>query len=177
MKTLNTIQTLSKIGRILSKIVSIFCIVGFAICITAFVPVFIMGKNVFTFGGITLKNIISDYRPYSVGSVCFALANGAILCAGEAVLAQFAAHYFDRELKDGTPFTLEGANELFRLGILAIAIPLVTRLTSEFAETILNAVYVGDVYPMFTATYSPALLGAAFIFASLLCRLGAENKC
>ena len=42
------------------------------------------------------------------------------ICAGEAVLAKFAEHYFKRELTDGTPFNLGGAKELMRLGILTI---------------------------------------------------------
>ena len=33
MKTLNIIQRLSRIGRILSKIIFIFCIIGFCGCI------------------------------------------------------------------------------------------------------------------------------------------------
>lgn len=61
-----------------------------------------------------------------------------ILCAGEAVLAKFAEHYFKRELVDGTPFDLGGAKELRRLGILAICIPIGTQMLAEIIYAVME---------------------------------------
>lgn len=66
------------------------------------------------------------------------MAAGMILCAGEAVLAKFAEHYFKRELADGTPFDLGGAKELMRLGILAICIPIGMQMIAEIVYAVME---------------------------------------
>lgn len=50
------------------------------------------------------------------------------------MLAKFAEIYFENELTAGTPFTHKGANELTRLGVLTISIPVVTTVTSNITE-------------------------------------------
>ena len=62
-----------------------------------------------------------------------------VVCAGEAVLAKFAEVYFQNELQAETPFTLAGAKELLRLGILTITIP----TGCAVAESIVEGVIVG----------------------------------
>ena len=69
-------------------------------------------------------------------AVAAALVGWLILCAGEAVLAKFAEAYFVHELKAGTPFTLAGAKELLRLGVLAIALPAGSHLAANIAQEI-----------------------------------------
>ena len=118
-KTLHAIQVLSKIGKIFSKIVMICCIVGFGLCIAGLFGV-AAGGEILKLGGVTIKGIIGNTAGLSEGTLYAAMAVGMILCACEAVLAGFAAHYFGRELADGTPFTFGSAKELLRLGILAI---------------------------------------------------------
>ena len=123
MNTLKTIQTLSKIGRILSKIVYICCVVGFCVCIVGIISLGLRGE-VFKLGGVTIHSIIESHSHMSMPALYTAMAVGMVLCAAEAVLSKFAEHYFTNELADGTPFTLMGAKELMHLGILTIMIPL-----------------------------------------------------
>ena len=117
MKTLNIIQKLSKIGKVLCKIMFIFCIIGFCGCIVGIFSM-ALGAETLKFGGVTLESILNTEAEVTIGTVYAAMAAGMILCAGEAVLAKFAEHYFKRELADGTPFTFAGAKEMQRLGIL-----------------------------------------------------------
>lgn len=117
MKTLNIIQKLSKIGKVLSKIMFIFCIIGFCGCIVGIFSM-ALGAETLKFGGVTLESILNTEAEVTIGTVYAAMAAGMILCAGEAVLAKFAEHYFKRELADGTPFTFAGAKEMQRLGTL-----------------------------------------------------------
>lgn len=119
MKTLRTIQTLSKVGKILSTIVYIFCIIGFCSCIAGILCIAV-GEEAFNLNGKSLNDILMDASEMTLSTLYINMVVGAILCAGEAVLAKFARHYFKRELRDGTPFTLDGANEMKRLGILII---------------------------------------------------------
>ena len=101
------------------------------------------------------------------------MAAGMILCAGEAVLAKFAEHYFKRELADGTPFDLGGAKELMRLGILAICIPIVMQITAESIYALMEQTLQG-VAPFQLDHFSSVALGVMCIVMSLGCRYGAE---
>ena len=171
-KTLHAIQVLSKIGKIFSKIVMICCIVGFGLCIAGLFGV-AAGGEILKLGGVTIKGIIGNTAGLSEGTLYAAMAVGLVLCACEAVLAGFAAHYFGRELADGTPFTFGGAKELLRLGILAICIP----IGAEIAAAIVRAVISGfftDVTELSMDPVSSVSIGVMFILMSLLCRHGAE---
>ena len=94
MNTLKTVQVLSKTGKILSKIVFIFCIIGFCGCIAGILSM-ALGVQTLKIGGITLKGILQAENISEKG-VYAAMAAGMIFCAGEAVLAKFAEHYFRR---------------------------------------------------------------------------------
>ena len=95
------------------------------------------------------------------------------ICAGEAVLAKFAEHYFKRELTDGTPFNLGGAKELMRLGILTICIPLGTQIIAEIVYAVMEQTMQG-VTPLQLDNTGSVTLGIMFIVMSLICRYGAE---
>lgn len=173
MKTLRTIQTLSKVGKILSTIVYIFCIIGFCSCIAGILCIAV-GEEAFNLNGKSLNDILMDASEMTLSTLYINMVVGAILCAGEAVLAKFARHYFKRELRDGTPFTLDGANEMKRLGILIICIPLGTRFISEIVGEIMKTVMANGVVPDMAENGSIAL-GAVFILMALICRYGAEK--
>ena len=46
------------------------------------------------------------------------------------MIAKFAEHYFKGELLDGTPFNMERAKELTRLGIITIGVSIVTEVVA-----------------------------------------------
>ena len=83
-----------------------------------------LGGEVFKLGGVTIHSIIDSHSHMSMPALYTAMAVGIVLCAAEAVLSKFAELYFKNELADGTPFTMRGAKELMRLGVLTIMIPL-----------------------------------------------------
>lgn len=172
MKTLNTIQKLSKIGKVLSRIVFIFCIIGFCGGVVGILSM-ALGAPTLKIGGVTLESILSMEAGVTTGTAYAAMAAGMILCAGEAVLAKFAEHYFKRELADGTPFDLGGAKELMRLGILAICIPIGTQIIAEIVYAVMEQTLHG-VAPFQFDHSSSVALGVMFIVMSLGCRYGAE---
>ena len=78
------------------------------------------------------------------------------------------------ELKAGTPFTLSGANELLRLGILSIAIPVFTYMLSNIIYDSFKAAFI-DVQKIDGLNGEVSLsLGICLIIISLICRYGAE---
>jgi len=174
MNTLKTIQTLSKIGRILSKIVYICCVVGFCVCIVGIISLG-LGGEVFKLGGVTIHSIIESHSHMSMPALYTAMAVGIVLCAAEAVLSKFAEIYFKNELADGTPFTMRGAKELMRLGILTISIPLGMVIVCSIGVAIADN-FFPEIEELSLDGYSSVGLGVMMIVSSLLCRYGAETS-
>ena len=150
----------------------ICCIVGFGLCIAGLLGV-AAGGEILKLGGVTIKGIIGNTAGLSEGTLYAATAAGLVLCAGEAVLAGFAAHYFDRELADGTPFTFGGAKELLRLGILAICIPIGAEIVAAIVRSVISGFFSGAA-ELSLDPVSSVSIGVMFILMSLLCRHGAE---
>ena len=179
MKSLKTIQTLSKIGRVLSKIAFIMSLVGFCGCVAGLIGLGFGNISFIKIGGVTLRGLISENSGYSIKSINAALSGWMIVCAGEAVTAKFAEIYFKNELKAGTPFTLDGASELMRLGILTIAVPTGCTVVGSIAEGIIvgfaDIEKTASMNIHFDSSAS-IILGVMFIVISLICRYGADIK-
>ena len=179
MKTLNTIQKLAKIGRVLSQIAFVCAVVAFCGCVAGLLSATLGNGDVIRWGGVTLHGIIAHSERYDLKGISAALAGLLFICAGEAVLAKFAACYFKNEVKAGTPFTLSGAKELLHLGILTVAIPLGCALAANITEGILAGYMPVDrelLSGFLPDNEGSITLGIMFMLMSLLCRHGAEQK-
>ncbi len=174
MKSLKTIQTLSKIGRILSKIVFICCLVGIGSCVIGILGL-AAGAAAIELGGETLESLLRRKADVSVGSLYVTIAVGIIMLAGVAVQAKFAERYFHRELADGTPFHADGAKELRRLGIVCVVTPVACRLAAELTYEIMKRT-VSGVGHMRLNDLSSIGIGIAFLVFSLLCSYGASLR-
>ena len=179
MKSLNTIQKLSQIGKVLSKIAFIFSVIGFCGCIAGLLSLSFGNGNLIKIGGVTLHGLISEEYGYNIKSITAMLSGWMIVCAGEAVLAKFAEVYFKNELNAETPFTLAGAKELLRLGILTTAIPTGSAVVGSIVEGIVAGfmnVEKATAMDMYFDNEASIVLGIMFILGSLLCRYGAELR-
>lgn len=130
-------------------------------------------------GGVTLHGLISEKYGYNIKSITAALFGWLVVCAGEAVLAKFAEAYFTNELKAKTPFTLAGAKELLRLGILTLAIPTGCAVAGSIVEGILAGFMKVEKAAAMDKLFDQEAsigLGILFILAFLLCRHGAELR-
>ncbi len=174
MKTLQIIQKLSKIGKVLCKIVFILCIVGFCFCGVGIASL-ALGAETIKIGSITLESILETEAELSIGTLFAFMAAAMILCTGEAVLAKFAEHYFKGEIKDGTPFDMQRADELKQLGILTICIPIGTQIVAEIVYAALSHIW-DNVAPLQLENAGSVALGIMFIVMSLICRYGAERE-
>ena len=94
------------------------------------------------------------------------------------MLAKFAERYFRNELTAGTPFTLAGAGELRRLGMLSLVLPAGCAAAACLVEGIVAGFsggaqeIAGDLWQDGNAGIA---LGVMFLALSLLCRHGAEQ--
>lgn len=174
MNTLKTIQTLSKIGKIFSKIVCIFCLIGIGGCVVGMLAMGIAQESI-KLGGVTLHSILETQAGVSTGTVWAAMIVGIFLCIGEWVVAHMAHGYFDHELKAGTPFTMEGAKELLHLGISVIWIPLAAAIFGQIAQNIVDQ-FMENVAPVNLDGSDSVAMGVMLIVLSLFCKYGAEVK-
>lgn len=175
MKSLKSIQTLSKLGKILSKIAFIFSVIGFCGCIAGLVSLLFGNGSLLRIGGVTLHSLIPEDRGYNMKSISAALSGWMIVCAGEAVVAKFAEIYFKHELQAETPFTSSGAYELKRLGILTIAVSAGCAVLGTIVQELVVGFAGGEV--LMENTYdceSAVFIGIMFIIMSIFCRYGAE---
>lgn len=79
MKTLTTIQKISRLGKTLSKIAFVFSVIGFAGCLVGLFGIGLGGGTLIKIGGVTLHGwILNDYG-YSMGSIATALAAWVIV--------------------------------------------------------------------------------------------------
>lgn len=175
MKTLNIIQTLSKIGKILSKIAHIFCIVGAVGCAAGMASLPFADTGALKIGGVTIHGLIVNRAGIDLNSLYPLMAGVMIVCIGQAITAKFAQGYFEHELTAGTPFTLAVAKELLRLGIITICVPLGTQILAQIvSEIIAEIIHCGEGWK--TNGSDSVTLGVMFILMSLLCRYGAEVR-
>lgn len=177
MKSLQTIQKFSKIGKILSKMAFIFSVISFCGCIAGILSMSLGNGSLIKLGGVTLHKLISEEYGYNIKSITATLSGWLVVCAGEAVLAKFAEVYFQNELKAETPFTLAGAKKLLRLGILTIAVPTGCAVAGSIVEGIITGfmkVEKAAAMDMYFDNEASIVLGIMFILGSLLCRCGAE---
>ncbi len=175
MKTLKTIQTLAKIGKILSKIVFICSIVGLCLCGVGFLGLVIGGRDI-ELGSVTLHLLQTTGVNLTLGDVWVAIFVQAFECIGEMIVSKIALDYFKNELEQGTPFHMDGAKELQRLGIYTIWVPIAAAVVGEIALSIV--VLLGDHTTQIVHTSIDCdgniSLGIMFLVASLLCRYGAQ---
>lgn len=174
MNTLKNIQTLAKIGKVSSNIIFVCCIVGFCGCIAGIISLAV-GAEAFKLGGVTIHGMIENDAGMNLPTLYASMAVGLLFCAAEAVLSKFAEVYFRNELTDGDPFTLRGAKELLRLGILTIVIPLGTVIVCSIGVVIADNMYPG-IDKLSIGEFSSVGLGVMMIVLSLFCRYGAELK-
>lgn len=172
-KSLKAIQILSKIGKILSKIIFICCIVGAAGCLIGAISIGILGETKFTLGSTEFILSTIDINKFSFTNALCGATAGFVFCLAEGVLAKFANLYFVNELKAGTPFTKEGANEMLRLGILTCAISLITTIVVAILIEVIPFVLKSECTIDFDLGGQIGL-GIAFIIISVLCRYGSE---
>lgn len=177
MKTmeLETIQTLAKIGRVLSKIVYICCIIGVAGCVVGMVSLPFADTGVLKIGGMSIHGLIANRSGMEPRGLYPLMTGAMIVCIGQGITAAFAQHYFKCELAAGTPFTLDGARELLRLGILTVCVPLGALILAQIASAIVTElVGCGETFKL--DGIDSVALGLTFMVMSLLCRHGAERE-
>ncbi len=162
-KSLSILQTIAKVARIVCKVLFILCIIGGAGCLVGLVVSLILGPIFEATGMFAL-------RMSAMGCVV-----GLVTCVGEAILFYMGERYFEHELAAATPFTQEGAKELFRLGIASLIISLSVSVISATVFGIL--LIFSPALPEADISMSWSLgTGLTLLLLSVIFRYGAELR-
>lgn len=174
MKSLKTIQVLAEIGKVLSKIAYVCSIIGLICCAVA-AALLLFGMDIIKLGGVTLRGMLQSTGSINYGTLWSAVSSALCLCTGELFVSRAAGRYFVRELRDGTPFTEDGAHELMQLGISAIWIPIVAQVAAQVLHAVI-AEFVPGTAALEVGGFETVALGVTFIIVSLLCASAAQLK-
>ena len=165
-KTFHIFEILTKIAYIFSIVGAVFCAVG-ALCALCYLS----GGQVFSLFGEPIT-IFSTTRTMSE-TLAIMLADFVMITA-EAILLAFANRYLKAEQAAGTPFTEAGAEQLKKLGIRCIWLPIVAMVVASVIGVCFN------VEDLDISSNLPSLAtGIVLILASMIFRYGAalEAKC
>ena len=173
MSSLDKIQKISRLGKILCSIVFVFCMIGIIGSVIG-IAFLAAGVDAVHIGGVTLKSIVQINSGTSIETANIYMAVAIILCSGEAVIAKFAERYFKGELLDGTPFNMERAKELTQLGIITIGVSIVTEVVAAIVYEIMSFIFA-STGSLEIGNWGSVGIGIAFIIVSLICRYGAES--
>ena len=165
-KTLSHILTIFKVAKIVAKVVFILCIVGGIGCLVGLLCLALVGDS------ISAERFLTE--GLNLSSAYLACTVGAITCAGEAILAYLSERYFKNVLTAGTPFSLDGAKECFRLGIASIIVS-VAVLVLVGGVSLVFSLFSASIGAEsdFNASFSLST-GLFFLFLSLIFKHGAE---
>lgn len=167
-KPIETLKTIAKVGKIISQIIFICCIVGIIGCLVGLV--ILLGVNLF---GTNFAALFISNTDIAIETIVFACISGLITCICEGILAKYANNYFKMALAQQTPFTLTGSQEMFRLGVLTIALPLGAILIQDIGYGIFHAYY--PACQQFNINGIEGIgLGVMFIILSVIFKYGAE---
>lgn len=173
MEQLQKIQKAAHVFQILTKIAYIFSIVGASLCAVGALCAFswYSGGQVFSLFGEPVT-IFSSTR--GMDETLAILLADFIMITAEAILLSFANRYLKAEQAAGTPFTEAGAEQLKRLGIRCIWLPIVAMVVASVIGVSFG------VEDLDIDSNLPSLVtGIVLILASMIFRYGAalEEKC
>ena len=173
-KTLDTIQKLFNAGRVISKIVFIFSVVGFILSAVTLITTPIL-PGTFKLGSVDIHGLLNSTDLANKAEVYAKMAESVLFCACEAVLAKLAEIYFKKELEVGTPFDFGIAKKLLNLGICVTAVSFGATVLTAIGEAVINKFIIKS--GNFSADFSMSAsigIGVALIIMSFMCKYGAE---
>lgn len=166
MKSLEVIQKIVKVLRILAKIAYIFCIIGAVASAIGAASLFAIDEN-----SEIWKKALEAIQPDTIdlAAVRCTCLTGVFVCAAGAVLSWFSKRLFEDELAAGTPFDRHICKDVLKVGIIHLAVSVVSGIILAIIYACFNLDADGSGFSGFTT-------GIVYIICWLLCRYGADVK-
>lgn len=166
MKSLEVIQKIVKVLRILAKIAYIFCIIGAVASAIGAASLFAIDEN-----SEIWKKALEAIKPDTIdlAAVRCTCLTGVFVCAAGAVLSWFSKRLFEDELAAGTPFDRHICKDVLKVGIIYLAVSVGSGIIIAIIYACFNLDADGSGFSGFTT-------GIVYIICWLLCRYGADVK-
>ena len=166
MKSLEVIQKIVKVLKILAKIAYIFCIIGAVASAIGTASLFAIDEN-----SEIWKKALEAIQPDTIdlAAVRCTCLTGVIVCAAGAVLSWFSKKLFEDELAAGTPFDRHICKDVLKVGIIYLAVSVVSGIIIAIIYACFKLDADGSGFSGFTT-------GIVYIICWLLCRYGADVK-
>ena len=166
MKSLEVIQKIVKVLRILAKIAYIFCIIGAVASAIGAASLFAIDEN-----SEIWKKALEAIQPDTIdlAAVRCTCLTGVFVCAAGAVLSWFSKRLFEDELAAGTPFDRHICKDVLKVGIIYLAVSVGSGIIIAIIYACFNLDADGSGFSGFTT-------GIVYIICWLLCRYGADVK-
>lgn len=166
MKSLEVIQKIVKVLKILTKIAYIFCIIGAVASAIGTASLFAIDEN-----SEIWKKALEAVKPDTIdlAAVRCTCLTGVFVCAAGAVLSWFSKRLFEDELAAGTPFDRHICKDMLKVGIIYLAVSVVSGIIIAIIYACFNLDADGSGFSGFTT-------GIVYIICWLLCRYGADVK-
>lgn len=170
MKTLASIQKTYSVFKTLAKIAMILSFIWAGTLLLG-----VLGGIVWQSGGnivgVPVEYALKLTETGAVLQMIGVLLGDFVPVLTDGLLFLFAYRYLKRELADGTPFTMTGADQVRNLGIKTIVMPLVAIIISAVIYECFGAERPGN-----WDNDTEIVLGIALILFSLVLRHGAELR-
>ena len=166
MKSLEIIQKIINVLRILAKIAFIFCIIGAVTAAIGAASLFAINEN-----SEIWKKALEAIQPDTIdlAAVRCSCLTGVVGCVVGAVLSWFSKRLFEDELAAGTPFDRYICKDMLKVGIIYLAVSVVSGIIIAIIYACFNLDADGSEFSGFTT-------GIIYIICWLLCRYGADVK-
>ncbi len=122
MRSLQIVQTATKIFKILALVGMILSFVGAAFALLGGGLILSLPNLL---GTEFLDSVLElgETEQLDIHGAGFTAIAGAVVAAAQGIVLVFAYSYLKRACEDGTPFTHGGAEQLKKLGILTLVVP------------------------------------------------------
>lgn len=171
---LKIIQVISKIAKIIATIVYACCIIGAIGCIVGLI-ILPSVRNIVIEEGKTIEAVILENSKMSVNSIIMYMIIGLIICVVNTYVAYITKKYFEKELKDGDPFTHSGADQLLKISLIQIISSILVSIVSAIILVIFRYLH-SDIVDYEYINNISLDLGITLFILSLIFKYGANLK-
>ena len=167
MKSLNVIQTICKVLKILATIAFVCCIVGAATSLIGAIILFCINEESALWQSAT--EYISD-ESLNLNLLRCSCVSAVVTCAISAVMSGFMKNFFADELAAGTPFDKTICKKMLKVGILYLSLSVVSVILAAIVYACFDVPYDDG------SNYGGFGTGIMFILCWVICRYGADVK-
>ncbi len=179
MKSLETVQKVFGVFKILSRVFMILCFVAAGFCLVSGIILLadadaVIGK----IGGVEIKLPVimntdgENFGNEYYGSFLLAFFAG-VVCEG--IFMAMVCRYLSIEQKEGTPFTENGAKTVLNLGIWSIILSVTSTVVQSVIIACMGMTGFAEFFDDLSNDYG-VILGVSLILMSLVLRCGADPE-